>query len=274
MKTYFTYILTYLLFLFIPCVGQEKIDKIRNSSWISVDYIKQMESRLPCECADSINYCYYISIASKTINDGRKEEDFIIPEVIVNYIIQTEASQYYILYEDSIKYIISGYDEYGQDKTYKLILRNDTLSLIDSSNNRKFIRSVLGFDYHTDLYLPNTDNITLLNKSLSLKGYPTIQTILKEDSLNFYCNAWLDNINMIYSRGKPKSWVLEIIDGYLFIRKIIDHADPLDSIKTEVIKILKWDRNNSIDVPKYEKIKVLKRDKFVSVLDVLSIHSR
>jgi hypothetical protein len=72
------------------------------------------------------------------------------------------------------------------------------------------------------------------------RGYPTIQTILKEDSLNFYCNAWQDNLNMIYSRGKPKSWVLEIIDGYLYIRKIIDHADPLDPIKTKLIKILKW----------------------------------
>jgi hypothetical protein len=242
MNKHFIVLLMYLFLLTFTCVGQE-ISKIRGSSWVSVDYIKEMENFLPCECFDSINYVYYISIASKTINDNR-DGDEQIPEMILNYIIQTEPRQFYIVDRDSSKYVISGADENWNSKIFELRLVNDTLLLIDSVEYKKFVKSAY---YMDDTY--SSENIILLNKALSLRGYPSIQTILKEDSLRFWgCNAWLGNINLICSRKKEKNWVLEIkTDGYLYIQKVLNpNCDPADPIKTKVIKKLKWVINGTI----------------------------
>ena len=257
----------YLFFLSFACFGQE-IDKIRNSSWLSVDYIKQMKNHLPCECADSVNYCYYISVAPKNINDRLEEYEDSLPEVIINYIIQTEARGFYITYSDFNKYVIFGEDEKWKNKTFELKLKNDTLLLIDSSNYKKFVKSELPFDYYaTRSYYYN--NIILLDKALSLRGYPSIQTILKDDSLHFSCNAWLNNLNIINSYKNRKWWILEIIDGYLYIRKIIKQVDPQAPIKTKVFKILKWDKDNKTGITKQKKIKVFETNKFVQIDNVL-----
>lgn len=238
-------------FVLFTCSGQN-IDRIRGTNWISVDYIEQMKNRLPCECADSVNYCFYISIASENINAGNNEEDEIIPEGIINNIIQTEPTPFYILFSDSIKYIISV--DY-KSKYGELTLNGDTLFLIDRISSKKFIKSTIPFDFFGNKYTSYLDNITLLNNALSLRLYPSIQTILKEDSLRMDCNAWLGDINMVYNQ-KGKFWILEIIDGYLFIRKVVKHEDPLAPITTKVIKVLKWNNDSNIIIPKYEKIKI------------------
>jgi len=264
-------ILSFLLTI-IACYGQ-KIDKIRGSSWICVDYIKGMENHLPCECAGVIkeplkdiihhtifippvtnkqdvpqalidaiindeqnNYCYYVSIASTTINED--DEDERIPEVIMNRIIETDgAREFYIISEDSNKYVIA--DNYEKwDSTIELRLNNDTLIVSDKIGYRKYIKYSMFF---------NTDytgfvNVSLLNKALSLRAYPSIQTILKEDSLSLSCNGGIGNINVISSYKKRKSWILEISSGYLYIKKIINSGpDPLKPINTKLIRKLKWE---------------------------------
>ena len=263
MKTCF--LIIYLFFLSITCVGQGKIDKIRNFNWISVDYIKQMENRLPCQCADSINYIYYISIASQAISDRITEEVGKIPDVIVHCIIQTEPWQYYIISTDSNKYVISVTNDNLNDNTYELTLNNDTLSLIDGNSNKKFVKSSFPFNDYDDN--SGFDNIALLNQSLLLRGYPSIQKILKEEALSFDCNAWIGDLNIIYShsRKKAKSWILEINEGYLYIRKAQKpQRDPHDPIITKVIKILKWDKENKNSIPIHEKTKVFDTVKWVS----------
>jgi hypothetical protein len=205
-------------FVLCNCFGQN-IDRIRGTSWINIDYIKDMKNYLPCECIDSINYYYYISIASKQVNDDMNDEENM-PEGILNSVIQTEPALFYILFADSIKYIIAVDSE---SKYGELILNGDTLLLIDSVSSKKFVKSIFTFDFFGDKYTSDLDNITLLNKALSLRGYPSIQTILKEDSLDFDCNAWLGNINMIYSYKTRKSWVLEIYNGFLHIYKITNN---------------------------------------------------
>jgi hypothetical protein len=210
-----------------------------------------MENYLPCECFDSINYYFYISIAQKYDREERDEDK--IPECVLHYIIQTEPHQYYIIDIDSEKCFISGEDENWNTKTFELTLKGDTLLLIDSVGSHKFIKSSLPFDFLKNTSHISLENITLLNKSLSLRGYPTIQSILKEDSLSMDCNAWLGKRNMIYAPKTKKSWVLEINNGFLHIEKVIKHSDPLDAVKTKVIRKLKWVTNGKERLPRKEK---------------------
>jgi hypothetical protein len=234
-------------FVLCTCFGQN-IDRIRGTSWINIDYIKDMENYLPCECIDSINYYYYISIASKFINDDVDDEEKV-PEGIVNSVIQTEPALFYILFADSIKYIIAVDSE---SKYGELTLSGDTLLLIDSISSKKFIKSTIPFDFSKNQYPSYLDNITLLNNALLSRGYPSIQTILEEDSLGCNCNAWLGNINMIYSYKTRKSWVLEIYNGFLHIYKITNtlESDPLDPILKKEIKRLKWVTNGNERQPR------------------------
>ena len=256
MKQYFLLFLI-IAFLTITDCNSQNIDSIRGTSWISLDYIKDMENYLPCECFDSINYCCYISIAQKLVRDSTDTETHILPDGILNYIVQTEQRLFYIIAEDVDKYTIAGEDENWVSKTFKLRLtKGDTLLLIDGVRSSKFIKSAIPFDFWKSKYSVDLENITLFNKSLSLRGYPTIQEILKEDSLRMDCNAWLGNRNMIYAPNTKKSWVLEINNGYLYIEKVINHRDPLDEVKTKVIRKLKWVTNGKERLPRKEKYPV------------------
>ena len=211
-----------------------------------------MENYLPCECLDSANDCYYISIAKE--NKYVDKYDHKIPEGILNFVIETEPTQFYILYADSSRYIIS---RDSKNEYFELTLKDDTLLLMGRVSNKKFIKSEISFDFFGNKYNQDLDNITLLNKSLLLRGYQTIQVILKEDSLKFHCNAWVGNVNRIYSPKNRKSWVLEISNGYLNIAKVTNpNGDPLDPIKTRVIKKLKWVTNVKERIPRREEYPV------------------
>jgi hypothetical protein len=190
------------------------------------------------------NYCYYISIASTTINEDRDDEEERIPEVIMNRIIQTDGtSMFYIISEDSNKYVIAN-DYKKKDSIIELILVNDTLLLHENMGYKKYVKYSSSYNYNTD-DTGNFANISLLNKALLLRNYSSIQSILKEDSLGLDCNGWIGDINMIYSQKDRKSWVLEISDGYLYIKKVVNHIrDPLDPIRTKTVKRLKWDKYN------------------------------
>ena len=211
-----------------------------------------MENYLPCECFDSINYCCFVSVAPKLVADDTMKEQHI-PEVVLNYVIQTEPAQFYILDADSGKYIIS-ID--SKNKDFELTLNGDTLLLTNSIYSSKFIKSAIPFDFWNSKNFVGSENINLLNKSLLSRDYPTIQDILKEDSLQMNCNAWLGNRNMIYASNTQRSWVLEISDGFLYIEKVINHHDPLDALKTKVIRKLKWVTNGNERLSRKEKYPV------------------
>ena len=256
MRQYFLFFLT-IVFLYTSECNSQNIDNIRGTSWISLDYVRDMENYLPCECYDSINYCNYISIAQKLNGDNVDEEEQNIPDGILNYIVQTEPRLFHIIAEDSNKYIIAGQDGNWNLKTFELVLTNgDTLLLIDDISSRKFIKSAIPFDFWENKYSVDLENITLFNKSLSLRGYPSVQTILKENSLRMDCNAWLGNRNMIYAPNTKKSWVLEINNGFLYIEKVANRRDSLDAVKTKVIKKLKWVTNGGERLPRKKEYPV------------------
>ena len=257
MRHFFLFFLT-IAFSYTPDCNSQNIDSIRGTSWISLDYIRDMENYLPCECFDSINYCCYISIAQKLNRDSLYNEKQNIPDGVLNYIVQTEQRLFCIIFEDSEKYIITGEDENWNSKTFELMLtKGDTLLLIDGISSRKFIKSAIPFDFLENKNSVNLENIILFNKSLSLRGYSSVQTILKEDSLRMNCNAWLGNRNMIYAPNTKKSWMLEIKNGFLYIEKVINpNRDPLDAIKTKIIKELKWVTNGKERLSRREKYPV------------------
>ncbi|GAB6013519.1 hypothetical protein [Viscerimonas tarda] len=252
MKKFILNILISLLSIF-SCLGQE-ICNIFNTNWINIEYIRDRENYLPCECVDTINYCFFISIAQKY--DREESDEDKIPECVLHYIIQTEPRQYYIIDIDSEKCFISGEDENWNTKIFELTFKGDTLLLIDNIGSRQFIRSVVPFDFWGNKSPVGFENINLFNKSLLSRGYATIQTILKEDSLQMDCNAWLGNRNMVYSTNARKSWVLEIKNGFLYIEKVIKHRDPLDEVKTTVVKKMKWTTNGKERLSRKEEYPV------------------
>jgi len=253
MRQYFLLCLTVAFLTVLDCNSQN-IDSIRGTSWISLDYIKDMENYLPCECFDSTNYYFYISIASKFSDVGMENGEQKNPDGILHQVIETEPTQFYILDNDSARYIISIDSKNGD---FELTLNGDTLLLTNNIGSSKFIKSAIPFDFWKSKNSVSLDNITLLNKSLSLRGYPFVQTILKEDSLRMVCNAWLGNRNMIYAPNTKKSWVLEINNGYLYIEKVINpNSDPLDAVKTKVIRKLKWVTNGKERLSRKEKYPV------------------
>lgn len=232
MKKRSSFLLIYIIYWIFACKGQS-VDNIRGANWLSIDYIESMKNHLPCECIDSINYLYYISIASKFAN-----EEEHTPQGVLNYVAQTEPIPFYILFENSEKYIISIDSE---TMSFELTLRGDTLLLTDSLSSKKFVKSIIPFDFIENANALYLDNISLLNESLLSRGYPTMQIILKEDSLGLDCNAWLGNVNMIYSYKTQKSWVLEIKNEKMHIKEVLNpRRDPLDPIRTTDIVKLQW----------------------------------
>jgi hypothetical protein len=248
---------SYIIFLTIALLAvsdcnSQNIDNIRGTSWISLDYIRDMENWLPCECYDSVNYYCFISIAQEFIADDNENEE-IIPSGILNNVVETEPTPFYIINSDSTRYGISVDSE---NIDFELTFKDDTLLLIDNIGSRQFVMSVIPFDFLGNKSPVGFENINLFNKSLLSRGYPTIQTILKEDSLQMDCNAWLGNRNMVYSTNTKKSWVLEIKNGYLYIEKVIKHRDPLDEVKTTVVKKMKWTTNGKERLSRKEKYPV------------------
>lgn len=179
MRQHFLFFLT-IAFSYTQNCNSQNIDNTRGTSWISLDYVRDMESYLPCECFDSINYCCYISIAQKFNRDSIDEEEQNIPDGILNYIVQTEHRLFNIIVKDTDKYIIAGEDGNWNSKTFELILtKGDTLLLVDSIGSSKFIKSSIPFDFLENNNSVDIENITLFNKSLSLRGYPTIHKKMK-----------------------------------------------------------------------------------------------
>ncbi|GHT00742.1 hypothetical protein FACS189421_13110 [Bacteroidia bacterium] len=251
MKQSFIMLLT-IAFLYILDCNSQNIDNIRGTNWISLDYIRDMENWLPCECYDTVNYCCYISIAEELFAEDSEDEKFI-PVGILNYVVQTEPTQFYIINSDSTRYGISVDSE---NIDFELTFKGDTLLLIDSIGSHQFVMSVIPFDFLGNKSPVDFENINLFNKSLLSRGYSTIQTILKEDSLKMDCNAWLGVRNMVYSTNTKKSWVLEIKNGYLYIEKVIKHHDPLDEVKTKAVKKMKWTTNGKERLSRKEKYPV------------------
>lgn len=207
----------------------------QNSNWVNVKYIDRTKNILPCECEDNTLECFYITI----INNGSHNHDDI--DVVLNYIHQTEPHHYKVVEFDSLYYKIEGYNKNWEIVMSEIQIKGDTLSLIEKGLISNFIMSESESSNEYDS--PVEEGISLLNKALWQRGYPSIEKIIGTDNLGFSCNSWWNSgLNILYKKDETKLWILSIKDGYLYIDNILNpFKTPFDPIKKKLVKKIRWD---------------------------------
>lgn len=123
----------------------------------------------------------------------------------------------------------------------KLVIRKDSICFIENNTQSVFYKTINSVRYNIQQY--KFDNVDLLNKSLTKRGYPKLEKIVQYDSLACYCNKWKGKINFLYSLGEPQSWILEIKNDSLFINTVTypnEDPDPDDPIIPKKFKVYKW----------------------------------
>lgn len=234
-------VLFFLLFVCLFQFSKAQSDESSNQQiWISVEYIKQMESLLPCQCAEKENFIYKIVVDQNKTNNFDENKQFI-PNGILHFVIQTEPIPFYFLSNQKNTYVISIDSE---SPAADLIFTEDTLTFNDFQDTYKFIKYQSLFNTEKGTTPPLEENIFLINKALQSRGYPNIETLLNQNSLNLVCNAWQGTVNFLSSNNSNEQWVLEINEDLLYIYRIKNlERDPTDPLLTEIYLILKWNPN-------------------------------
>ncbi|GAB1403426.1 hypothetical protein MASR1M74_06040 [Lentimicrobium sp.] len=121
----------------------------------------------------------------------------------------------------------------------RIEIKNDTLHLFDNNTLSKFIKSHECSELNAQHY--KKANVHLLNKALEARGYPKIEEIVNQDYLMFECNKWINNSNVLYVKGKPNAWIIDILNDSLEIKEIINmDRDPEEPVQTKKIQNYKW----------------------------------
>jgi len=242
-----------IIFIFVTIIATNNV--IGQQSWISVDYIDRMKNVLPCECEDSLLSYFYIEIDTVWHTNSSKKRDHIKIALYspsktepVVWKLQKVGNEYKLSVVDSVK-----------ETFEQLLVKDDTLYLETKKSNGKYLRMP-----YSERQQYASFGTVLLNAALKLRGYSSIEELLKVDNkiydkVSFHCEAWWRQKNLltIYSTKKKKlfwyptkkkvlfnpiNYILYIKDGYLYIEKAlsypIDH--PFDEVKTKFVKKLEW----------------------------------
>jgi hypothetical protein len=224
-----------LLFLFQFCAAQKHESKVAGEipyCWFNTKYIECLKSKLPCECEKDLESYYSLVIdtnsSSKNFGVALSKYDLLEPNIFP--IKKTGQYEYAVL------------DNKGDASIWaKIFIRKDTIYLNENNVQSVFSKTNNSSAYDVQHY--KFDNIDLLNKALTKKGYPRLEEIVKSDSLACYCNKWKGNINFLYSLDKSQSWLLEIKNDSLFIDLVTypsEDPDPDDPIIPQKFKAYKW----------------------------------
>lgn len=224
-------ILIALLFQFLntqSCVSKENEDE--GQSWLNIEYVECLKSSLPCECEKRIAayYSLVLDVNPDSKNFGVALSNFELMEPYIYPIKKVSSNEYAVLKsrEDASSWA-------------KIIVNEKELQFVEGSSISKFTRSKQSEGYDLDHYYK--DNVALLNKAFAARGYPQLGEIVREDSLNCDCNKWMGRQNVLYVKGAPKSWIIEMKDDSLQILKITNtDRDPDDPVQTEKIASYKW----------------------------------
>jgi hypothetical protein len=228
MRVIVVVLLCFQILTSLNCRSKETHDK--GSCWLNISYIECLKNKLPCECEESLQN--YFSIALDTNSDSKnygialskydQMEPFIYP------IKKIRSNEFEILLAQELN-----------SSWAKLIIRNDSLYLIEKDVLSKFIKSEMSEEYAAQHI--QIDNVNLLNKSLAARKYPKLEQIVNQDSLRCECNKWLANSNVLFVKGKPKSWIIKMVNDSLQIMEIINvERDPDDPVQTKKIASYKW----------------------------------
>lgn len=201
-------------------------------SWLNIKYVECLKNGLPCEC-EKLVQTYY----SLVLDTNKNSKNY---GVAISRFEQIEPFIYPINRMGFNKFEILKKE--GTDTSWaKLIIKGDSLYFIENNVLSKFIKSdnckVFDAQHHM------VDNVKLLNESLAVHGYQNLERIVNHDSLRCECNKWMGNINVLFVKGGPQSWILEIRDDSLQIRRIINvDKDPDDAFQTEKLINYKWNK--------------------------------
>lgn len=198
--------------------------------WLNVEYIKCLNNYLPCECEKDVGTYFSINIDTSLTSE-------LYRIALLRH--EQMESFYYRLKKDSInKYDILKSDDI-KEKLGTIFFDKDTLHLCENGVISKYVQTGTSSRLDNNSHL--TDNVSLINKAFTDRGYATLNKILLQDTLQCDCNKWLGGINLLSIKGKSDSWVLEQIKDSLLIYKAInEESDPDDPIIKERIHEYKW----------------------------------
>jgi len=222
-----------ILFLFQFFVsqkcGNEGIEEMPYC-WLNVKYMECLKHGLPCDCEKNIETYY-----SLVVDTNSSSKYFGVA-----------LSKYNLMEPQIFPIKKTGYNVYEiatnkKDTTSwaKIVIKKDSIYFIEKNMQSVFYKTNYSGKYNIQHYL--FDNVDLLNKSLTKRGYPKLENIVRYDSLNCECNKWKGNVNMLSVDGKPQSWILEIKNDSLYINTITNiDPDPDDTLVTKKFKVYKW----------------------------------
>ena len=210
------------------CKGEERKGEVHY--WLNVNYIQCLKSNLPCECEETIKA--YYSIALDTISHSKKYG------ITLSTFVQMEPNTYPIRKIGLKEYEVLT-NRQDDNSWANLKLKNDTLNFYDGKNSSKFVELVRHNEFNSQ-YI-NKLNAKLLNEAFVERGYAKLEEIVNHDSLSCECNKWKENVNMLYVKGQPKGWTIEIANDSLQINEITNmDSDPDDPLITKKTESFKW----------------------------------
>lgn len=224
-------ILTILVLQFLTsqsCASKENADK--GQSWLNVKYIECLKNSLPCECEKSIEayYSLVLDINPDSKNFGIALSNFEEMEPHLYPIKKITSNEYAVLKsrEDASSWA-------------KIVIQDKELQFVEGGSVSRFTKSQKSNEYNLDHYLE--DNVDFLNDAFVARGYPKLEMILKENTLKCDCNKWMGGKNVLYVKGAPKSWIIEMKNDSVQILRITNtDRDPDDPVETERVSSYKW----------------------------------
>lgn len=228
MRSLVSIVLILQLFASQNCASKENEDK--GQSWLNIKYIECLKNSLPCECEKNIGT--YYSLVLET-NIGSKNFG-----IALSNFEQMEPHLYPIKKITPNEYVVLTSRE-DASSWAKVILKDKELQFVEGNTVSNFVISNKSDGYDLDHYFD--DNVDLLNEAFTARGYPKLEEIVKESPLKCDCNKWMSRQNVLYVKGAPKSWIIEMKNDSVQILRITNtERDPDDPVKTKKVASYKW----------------------------------
>lgn len=220
-------LLCYLVFFTQGCAGQNS--KSNGLCWLNIDYVECLKNKLPCDCEEITHTYFSITLDTAIYNKdyGVALSKFEHMEPFIYPIRKVKLNEYEMLIKED------------GNSWARIKIKNDTLHLFENNTLSKFIKSHECSELNTQHY--KKANVHLLNIALEARGYPKLEEIVNQDYLMCECNKWINNSNVLYVKGKPNAWIIDILNDSLEIKEIINmDRDPEEPVQNKKIQNYKW----------------------------------
>ena len=156
--------------------------------WLNVEYMKCLNNHLPCECEKVVETYFSINIDTNLTSE--------LHRVAMLKHSQMESYYYKLKKVNENKYDILRNDN---SRMGSLIFNKDTLCLYEDNIISKYVQT--SFSKRLDNNSHLTDNIVLINKAFTDRGYATLNKILLQDTLQCARNKWRGGVSSLSIKG-------------------------------------------------------------------------